>query len=319
MTTLADRYVHAATRRLPEDQRSDVAAELQAGIADRVDSLLAAQPDLDRHDAERVALVELGDPDQLAAGYSGARRHLIGPDHYPAYVKVLTAVLVTALPSAVAVIAVIDALSGSSALQVLGRSAWMAFTIAIHICFWVTLTFVLVERSSDPSSASRSPSTQWSPDHLPQLPRGSRASLGEAVTSVVWLAFVGAAIVWQQVRPPVRGDGERLPVLDADLWSFWLPLVLVLLVAEMGMEVVKYRAGQRWSRRFAAANTALGLVFAAPLVYLAAQGRLLDPRAVEQVQEGWSGFDPGVVHTLVIVGSLLIWVWDSVEGWRCTR
>lgn len=319
MTTLADRYVHAATRRLPEEQRADVGAELQAGIADRVDSLLAERPALGAAEAERVALVELGDPDRLAAGYTGSRLHLVGPDHYPAYVRVLTAVLVTALPAAVAVIAVIDALSGASALEVLGRTAWMAFTIAIHICFWVTLTFVLVERLSGPTGSRPAPASEWSPDHLPQLPRGSRAALGEAVTDVVWLAFLGAAIIWQQVRPPVRGDGERFPVLDPDLWTFWLPLVLALLVVEMGLEVVKYRAGQVWTRGFATVNTVLGLVFAAPLVYLAAADRLLDPRAVEEVQQGWSGFDPGIVNTLVVVVAMLVWVWDSVDGWRRTR
>ena len=36
--SLTDRYVHAVTRTLPEDQRADVADELRASIADRVES-----------------------------------------------------------------------------------------------------------------------------------------------------------------------------------------------------------------------------------------------------------------------------------------
>ena len=68
---LTERYVHAATRRLGDDQRDDVAMELRAGVADRVDSLRADDPTLTQGQAEYAALVELGDRLRLRGRGSG--------------------------------------------------------------------------------------------------------------------------------------------------------------------------------------------------------------------------------------------------------
>jgi hypothetical protein len=58
MSTLTDRYVHEVVRRIPVDQRDDVAAELRTTIADTVDAR-------DSGDAERDVLTEMGDPIRL--------------------------------------------------------------------------------------------------------------------------------------------------------------------------------------------------------------------------------------------------------------
>lgn len=312
--TLTDRYVHAATRHLPEDQRADVGDELRGSIADRVDSLRASSG-LTGEQAEYAAIEELGDPDRLAAGYSGKRLQLIGPELYPSYIRVLKAVLVTVVPIVAVVIAVVEAIEGGSAGSIIGQSIWTAINVALQIAFWITLTFVVVERGSSPDKMEESLGVEWTPDKLPDVPHGSRGSLGEMVMSLVWLAIVGVAIVWQQFRSPIESDGDHLPLLDPDLWSFWLPLILVLLVAEMAFEVVKYRAGS-WSRGLATANVVLGAIFAAPIVYLAATDKLLNPAAVSEIQEGWSGFDPDITNTVVIITAVLIWLWDSIDGWR---
>jgi hypothetical protein len=146
----------------------------------------------------------------------------------------------------------------------------------------VTLAFALVERGSATQDMHESLGAEWTPDRLPDVPHGSRGSLTELVGSLVRPGFLGAAVIWQQSRSPIHDSpiktgAERFPLLYPDLWSFWLPLILVLLAAEMAFEVVKYRLG-RWSVRLATANTVLGAIFAAPLVYLAADDRLLTPR-----------------------------------------
>jgi hypothetical protein len=141
--------------------------------------------------------------------------------------------------------------------------------------------------------------------------------MGDLIASAVFLTLIGAAIVWQQLRPSITLDGERVPALDPDLWSFWLPLILVLLLVELAFEVVKFRSG--WSYRLASVNTVLAAVFAAPLVYLAATEQLLNPAAVAGLQEDWSAFDPSVAHTVVLVSAVVIAVWDTVDGWLKTR
>lgn len=313
--SLTERYLHAATRRLPEDQRADVAEELRASITDRVESLRAERNQAPE-DAERLALEELGDPDRLAAGYTGKRLGLIGPELYPQYVRVQKAVLVTVVPIVAVVVALAEAFEGGSFGAILGRAAWMAFSVALHVAFWVTLTFAIVERSdTERERLERSVGADWSPDQLPDLPRAPRASLGETCTNLVWLGFIATAIVWQQLGSPL-GDDVSVPVLDPDLWSFWLPLVLALLAVEAAFEVVKHRAGGTWTIPFATVNTVLGAIFAAPVVHLAATDQLLNPAAVTEIQQGWETFDPGVAHTVILVSVLVIWAWDSVDGWR---
>ena len=317
--TLAERYVHAATRRLPEDQRADVAEELRASIADRADALVEGRPGISREEAEHAALVELGDPARLAADYSGQVNHLIGAEVYPAWLQSMKAVMVVAVPCATVGVAVARALTGASFGGVVGGAAWTAFTVTVHVAFWITLAFAIVERSGAAADVRRSVDGAWEPGDLPELPRTDRGSVPDLVTNLVWLALVGSAVVWQQVRSPIRDDGgERLPLLDPDLWSSWLPLVLALLVVEAGYEVVRYRAGG-WSPRLAAANVVLGAAFAAPLVYLAATERLLNPEAVAVIREDWSGFDGGTVSIVVLISVLVVWLWDGVDGWRKAR
>lgn len=314
--TLTDRYVHAATRRLADDQRDDVAMELRAGIADRIEALRAENPILDEEAAEHAALVELGDPDALSASYAGTPQQLIGPELFPAWSRVMRAVLVTVVPLVTVILMTIDAFSGESIGSIAGHGAWMAMALVVHISFWITLSFVIVERSSEGGLTQKSLGiAPWTPESLPEPPRGPRGSLGETLTNVAWLAILGVLLVWQQVAPMVRIDGERLPVINPDLWSFWMPLVLVTLVAEIAFEAAKYLAGARWTVGFAALNTVTGLLFAAPVAWLAYQERLLNPAFVEAMQEHVGAMDASTVHTVTLVVILGIWLWDSVDGW----
>lgn len=316
MTTFAERYVHAATRRVGEDRRADVARQLRADIADRVDALRADDSTLSAEAAERVALLGLGDPDRLRADDAGSARHLVGPRVCAAYRRVLTAVLVTAVPVATVVIATLQVLGGAAPGPVLGHAVWTALTLVVQIAFWITLAFAVVERASAPGGDVEPPGiAQWSPEQLPDLPCDRRTTLVETVLNVSWLGVLAGLLGWQQVSSPLRLDGERLPVLDPALWSFWLPLILLVLLTEAAFEVTTYLRAGPWTPGFAALNTVLGAVFAAPVAWLAADGALLNPAAVARIQQDWPGFDAGTVHAVVLLAALGIWLWDSVAGW----
>ncbi|TYL49664.1 hypothetical protein FXB39_11820 [Nocardioides sp. BGMRC 2183] len=312
---LTERYVHAATRRLPDDQRDDVAEELRGSIADRLEAMAHERPDLDPAERERAALTELGDPDRLAAGFTGRGLYLIGPELYPAFQRTLIRIVAVAVPAVILVVGAIDAIDGDAIGAVVGGAIWAGFTALVQICFWLTLTFVLIERAAPGHDALRdSLEVRWTPDQLPQLP-AHPGRLRDAAASLAFLAFMAALLVWQQFRSPIDGtDGEALPILDPDLWSLWLPLLLALMAAEAVFEVVKYRTGG-WTVPLAAANTALSLAFAGILIHLSRADELLNPAMVAAVQQDWSGFDPGVTNTIVAISAAVICVWDIGEGW----
>ena len=79
-TSLTDRYVDAAMRTVPENQRDDLAAELRASIDDQVEARVE-QGDA-RDAAERAVLTDLGDPEKLAAQYTDRPLWLVGPRYY---------------------------------------------------------------------------------------------------------------------------------------------------------------------------------------------------------------------------------------------
>lgn len=97
--TLTDRYVHEVVRRIPANQRDDVADELRATITDTVE----ARDVEGTESAERDVLTEMGDPTRLAARYADRPLALIGAELYPQYVRLLKVLLLTVLPIVTAV------------------------------------------------------------------------------------------------------------------------------------------------------------------------------------------------------------------------
>ncbi|TCI98966.1 permease prefix domain 1-containing protein [Aeromicrobium sp. IC_218] len=316
-TTLAERYVHAVTRQLPEEQRADVADELRASIADRVESLLEERPDLDPHAAEREAVAELGEPTTLAGAYTGRRLQLIGPEVYPAWERTVRAILLVAVPVSTLAFAAVQVALDEPFGEVVGGAVWVALSLVVHIVFWTTLVFVLVERGGATDSVRESLDVDWSPDDLPDAPQ-RRGSLGDLVATLTFQALLAGLLVWQQVRPPLSLDGVDVPVLDPDLWRSWFPVILVLLVVEAGFEVVKYRTGG-WTTRLAVANVALGALFALPFVHLGLTEQLLNPDAVLAIQQDWPGFSSDTTHGVVALVAVAIWLWDSVDGFVRVR
>ncbi|WP_235735803.1 hypothetical protein [Nocardioides alcanivorans] len=313
MATLTEKYVHAVTRSLPEDQRDDVADELRATIADRADSLRHEDGQLDQEQAEYAAVAELDDPIRLSARYAGRPLHLIGPAVYPSYVRLLKAILLAVLPVIAVVTVVVQVLDGDNVGAVVGHTAWTTFTVGVQIVFWVTLVCILVERGSAPEDVTKNLGADWSPDDLPEPPRATQFPLGELIASVVFLLVAIAFLVGQHFWTWHEDGSEALPMLDPDLWTFWLPFLIAVAIAMIGFEIIKWRTGH-WTSGLAIANTVLGLLFAAPVVWLAATDRLLNPALLPVIDEHVG--DPGHINTVIVIATVAITLWDLVDSWR---
>ena len=314
MTTLTDRYVWAAVRTVPDTHRADIEPEIREMIGGAVDARLAAGEDPAA--AERSALLQLGDPERLAADYVDRPLTLIGPRYYLDWLRLLRTLLAVVVPISTAAVFLVQFLSQGEVGAAIGGAVTTALNVTVHIGFWSTLVFVILERTGVPDTG-----LGWSPDTLPALPDRSRhARLPELVASLVFLAVFAGAILWQQVRSVVNADdGSAIPLLDPALWSFWLPWFLGLIVLEAGFAVWLYL--RDWSWPAAVVNLALALAFAVPAVLLWSGGRLLNPAFVDAV--GWGpavatggGWTVGSIVTAVVV---LITAWDVVDGFLKAR
>ena len=316
MTTLTDRYVWAVLRAVPSRQRDELEPEIRALVADAADAHTdSAAPDA----AERAALVELGDPDALAARYTDATRFLIGPRLYPEWERLLRLLLPIVVPIAGFAFGAVSWATGKPVWEAIVGGLSIAFTVAVQLVFWFTLVFAIAERAG----AAYIPATgrPWTPDDLPELPAPDRLSLGEAIASVAFGAFVLAAIVWVQVAKPIVIDGTAFALFDPAV-SVWLWYLVGLTLAEIVFALALYRRG-RWTWGFAVANAVLAAALAIPVVWLIREDLLLNPALVDAIdaKTGGNWLEPTMIITAFVFAAIA--VIDSVDGfrkaWRSSR
>jgi hypothetical protein len=310
MTTLTDRYVWAVLRGVPEGQRKDLEPEIRALVADAVEAQDAGGLASDA--AERAALIELGDPDALAARYTDRTRFLIGPGVYPTWSRMLTLLVpLVAVVSAVASMAAAAFANESTVGAVLTAGIGTAIYASIQTVFWFTLVFAVLERVGGPMAASSG--EVWTPDRLPDVPAPRSMSAVDCAFQAIGLGFSGAFLVWQQLAKPIVHDGVSYPILDPALTSFWLPFLLVVIGLQIALTLVRYARG-RWTWPIAIANAVLAAAFALPVLWLYLGERLFDPGLLAVVE------DLGLTDTLrplvlaIIAGIVVVSAWEAVSG-----
>jgi hypothetical protein len=313
VSTLTDRYVAAVARGIPASQRRDVELELLTSIADAIEDRVAAGEPFAA--AERAVLTGMGDPARLAATYADRPQYLVGPVLFPDYLRMLVVLLAIILPIVATIDIILDVADGAGIGEIIGSTVVTMLMVGVQVAFWTTLVFAVLERVGE--TAGR-PLIPWSLDSLPEVD-SNRIATHQTVPSLVMLVLFAGFIVAQQVIPFIPGDdGDRVPGLNPDLWSFWLPVLLVLLLAEAVFELVKYRVG-RWTPALAATNTVLNLVFAVPFATLALRGDLINPEVFARFDwpEGAEANSPVAVS--LAIGIALACAWDAIDGWLQVR
>jgi len=311
MRELTERYVAAALRSIPEDQKSDIEAELRVSIDDAIEARVAGGGDA--RSAETEVLTELGDPDRLAAGYVGRPSYLIGPEHFFDYKRLLTVLLITVVPIVVTIVAVVQVVAGDSIASVLAQAFGSGLSLAVQIAFWTTLVFALIERGSERKTS------EWTLSTLPLMPTAGTVRLGDTIGSVVFLVVAIAGLALSRTVSPVTGpDGSAISIFDPSVWDFWFPFFIVVLLIEIIFEVVKYWRG-RWTWPLASLNVALNAVFAIPAVYLLTSGQIFNPVFFEEIGWGSEPAGDGTLVRVVVAAMIVIALWDIFDGFRKAR
>lgn len=323
-TTLTERYIAATVKSLRPESQADVRAELQASIDDAVEARV--EQGEAREQAERAVLTELGDPARLAAGYAERPLHLIGPRFYLVWWRLLRLLLIVVPLCVFGAVALGQAIAQAPVGKVIADSLVAAGGAAIHICFWTTLVFVVLERTGSTTKIDT-----WSLDQLPEI-GDDGAGRNELIASLVFLGVAVGALFWDRFRGFVIVDGEGMPILAPDLWPWWIGGLLLLIVAEAVFAVMIYRR-RRWTIAAAVVNTVLAVVFLAWAMVLLVQGELVNPAFLSHiVSAGGEGFAAGdaeaageggifrILAVLLAFGIAAGVVWDIVDGWlKATR
>ncbi len=305
--TLTDRYVDAAMRTVPESQRADLAAELRASIADQIEGRVAAGDTPEA--AERAVLTDLGDPDELAAGYTDRPLWLVGPRYFLQWWRLLKLLLWIVIPCAVFGVSLAMVLDGATFGEIMGAIWPLALTVGVHLAFWTTLVFVVVERSEGRGKTVAF--EPWTVDDLPD-PRPRGAGLGDLVASLVFLVVAAGAILWDLFVGFVPTE-PGLSFLDPGLWPAWILGLFALMALEAGLAVTVY-ALRRWTIGLAVVNGILNAAIAIPAIWLLMQGRLINPEYFPAII-GEGGAEVGaIVSTVTGFAIAGIAVWDTVDA-----
>ena len=284
-----ERYISAATRTLPERSRDDLTAELEASITDAIAARIDAGEPADA--AERSVLTDLGDPAKLAAAYADRPLTLIGPRYFLDWWRTLTLLLWIAPACAAVGVAIAQALTGAGIGEIIGTVAATLVSVIVHVGFWVTAIFAILERTQPQGKA---PLLPWDLDQLPEL-RTPGLGRGDMIASLVFLALVPIALLWDRFIGFVFLRGESVPLVDPALWPSVLVVLAPMLVAEGALAVAVYRRG-RWTPALATVNTVLAVVVAVPLIWMISGGILVNPAFLAAVSDGaavaaWDVFD----------------------------
>lgn len=311
--SLTDRYLDAVAHEVPPGRREEVTARvracIEAGVSRRVAGGVAPEQ------AEWQALTELGAPTRVAEAEVGPRS-LVGPRVYPAYVRVLRALAWVLLPLVAALVAVGSGIAGENPAQVLASTFSAVVGAAIQVAFWVTVVFVVLDRSG---AVMPERERAWSPDDLP-APPAARVSLGETAFGIAVQVLLIGVVLWPwQYWPSV--DGEPVPVLNQNLRPVTTAVLVAVLLAGIALAAVTYRVG-RWTVPLAAVNTVIDALFGGVVVWLVATGRLLDPAFVTALQASPVLDSEGGQNAASALATLIGWVvgvacaLDAFDGWH---
>jgi hypothetical protein len=245
---LIERYLFAVELELPARLRADVSKELRSLVQDALEDRVAAAGRPADKALTADVLRGIGEPWVVARRYVPGPHHLIGPQLYPMFVRVLkivlaaTAILValtTGLPH------ILQPTRGAGLTTLAGWFATLSLYFHMAVAFFAAtvIVFALIERRVIPSPEAWS---EWDPRDLPEVPEaepGDRfivpqvaARIGFAVLALVlvhvFLDRLGLLMLdGEAVRlVPLGAFGVRLPIAWIDAWCLGsIALSLVVL------------------------------------------------------------------------------------------
>ena len=269
--------------------------------------------------AEYSVLKELGDPGELAAVYADRTMHLIGPRYYLAWWRLLVLVLwCGVLPTAV-VIAVVRAVQGAPLIDIIGGAIWIAIEVGVHICFWVTLIFVIAERTGRPTA--KTVFDVWTPEMLNTVPdREVPATRGELIANIVIVLVMAGALLWDHFIGGFALPYPGVSIINPALWPWWYAGALVMLLLQVLLAIGVYRKG-RWDIRSAATNACYALIVAGGVLWLISQGELINPGLATAIDEKSGGTTAGDLVPLIlnIVAGFLVVGLGAASAWEGFR
>ena len=323
---LIERYIFDVTRRLPENERSEVRRELEANIADML------QDGQGENDIKEV-LTKLGSPRILAEQYRQKQRYLISPAMFDLYISVLKLVVLIVGVVCLCVGIVMGVFSAASASadsvgEAIGTAIGMGIEGALQAAFWVTLGFVIAERTG----LKEKP---WTLDDLPRLPDNNDViikrseSAVEMILSVFFTVFVILMITRDTWFFVLANNTELINPFSSAALDRLIPYIVVFGILGVLMGVLKL-VFARWNVRLCIANIVQNAIWLSLVLSIIRWPDLLSGEMIKFTYAAFendpdiTGFiksgGPAVFFSVVFIAAALIDIGTSVyKTWKGRR
>ncbi|NLB78729.1 MAG: hypothetical protein GX796_07765 [Clostridiaceae bacterium] len=257
---LIERYLYAIKKYLPEEIREDAGKELRANIEDML------PVDYTDDDVYQV-LMNLGSPRKLANEYNSQKRYLIGPGYYDNYISVLKKVIGMFVSVALSIAFLVWIVESPAYWYQVNNITKLFVNLitsgiagVMQSALWVTIVFIILERTEVEVGYIPFFNKKWTPNDLPELPvdEKMRISRGETVFSMFFTILVTALLYFRPqlialFRTGENGSIDITPLLDIDRLQFYIPVIIVLALVQLGMFIWKFIA-EIWSLPLAILN-----------------------------------------------------------------
>lgn len=325
---LIDLYIQEVAKRLPEKNREDITLELRSTIDDMLPE------DYNEKDVKSV-LEKLGSPVSLANGYLDRPMHLIGPRYFDVYTTLLKMIIPIA-----AVIALISMVaenfigySGDQAVlnvifQLIGKGIGEIFEVGLHVFFWLTLVFVILERTDtdkgiEPLTTSLK---KWTPDDLKNIsyiPKKKAISKFEVFGGLMWTAVWATLYFYANHLVGVyNGTANGLKFVSSTfnqdvLLQYW-PIVVIMIVFEICISLYKLVQGQ-WTQRLAIGNAILQVAGTIVFIVIVVNPHVFNAGFITYLANAFT-ISPEGFKTWLVGGGIVIYTLSTVinifDGFR---
>lgn len=288
---LIERYVYAVGRYLPKDIREDVSRELRTNIEDML-------PDNYSEGDVFKVLEELGSPMKLANEYNPNKRYLIGPGYYDNYLSILK--LVVSICVAVSIgITLIDFIVSYTGTDIVNNIIELftgiisgALMGVLQAAFWVTLIFVIFERSGvEAGYLSFKNQASWTPASLPEIPvdESGKISRGETILSMIMSIILPALLYFrpQLIAIYTFGDNDVLkitPLFNTDRLKIYMPFIFAFAVLQLGITIWKFIEG-RWRLSMILIHIIFDILLCIMIVFMISDKALINPDLIPAIAE----------------------------------
>lgn len=328
---LIDIYVEEVAKRLPEKNREDIILELRSTIEDML-------PDDYNEDDEKRVLEKLGSPVSLANGYLDRPMHLIGPRYFDVYMTLLK--MIIPIAAVIALIAMVAenfvGYDGEQAvlnviLNVIGKGIGGIIEVGLHVFFWLTLVFAILERTdkdkgTEPLTTSLK---KWKPDDLKNtsyVPKKKSISKFEVFGGLMWTAIWATLYFYANHLVGVYNATESglkfvAPTFNQDVLLQYWPIVIIVIVFEIAISLYKLVQGQ-WTKKLAIGNAILQIVGTIVFIVIVVNPNLFNEGFVTFVANAFTT-SPEEFKTWLIGGGIIIYMLSAVlnifDGFRKAR